>query len=275
VLGFQRIWPPIKAYGQVLLGFELHITNFRATDITLNRVDVFSQDAIDQPIASYQDANLMNSIARPGAPSSLADTRAIGGGMRAVVYLWLTFDKVEAVPHSLRHRFLFTIADSGDKSEERMMEAARIHIPKEAPVVISAPLQDGNWAAGNGPSNGSIHRRALIPVSGQARIAQRLAIDWVQLGDDGKAWHGGSQENQNWYGYGAEVLAVADGVVAEVKDGIPENVPLSPTRAVPITPETVGGNHVILDLGNGKFAFYAHLQPNSIRAKVAPTPWRH
>jgi murein DD-endopeptidase MepM/ murein hydrolase activator NlpD len=49
--------------------------------------------------------------------------------------------------------------------------------------------------------------------------------------------------------------------------GIPENVPLSPTHAVPMTLETAAGNHVILSLRNGHYAFYAHLQPGSIRIK--------
>lgn len=62
-------------------------------------------------------------------------------------------------------------------------------------------------------------------------------------------------------------VAVADGVVASIKDGIAENVPLSPTRAVPITLDTIGGNNVILALGSGRFAFYAHLQPGSLRVK--------
>jgi murein DD-endopeptidase MepM/ murein hydrolase activator NlpD len=37
---------------------------------------------------------------------------------------------------------------------------------------------------------------------------------------------------------------------------------------VPITLETVGGNHVIIDIGGGRYAFYAHLQPHSIRVKL-------
>jgi len=64
------------------------------------------------------------------------------------------------------------------------------------------------------------------------------------------------------------VLAVADGIVASVKDGIPENVPGLTSRAVTITMETVAGNSVVLDLGNGRFAFYAHLVPGSLRVKV-------
>jgi murein DD-endopeptidase MepM/ murein hydrolase activator NlpD len=37
---------------------------------------------------------------------------------------------------------------------------------------------------------------------------------------------------------------------------------------VPITLETVGGNHVILNIGDGHYAFYAHLQPGSIKVHV-------
>jgi murein DD-endopeptidase MepM/ murein hydrolase activator NlpD len=39
------------------------------------------------------------------------------------------------------------------------------------------------------------------------------------------------------------------------------------SRAVPITLETVGGNHVIIDIGGGYYAFYAHLKPGSIRVR--------
>ena len=55
----------------------------------------------------------------------------------------------------------------------------------------------------------------------------------------------------------------------KVKDGIPENVPGINSRAVPITLEMpLAGNHVILDIGGGRFAFYAHLQPGSLRVKL-------
>jgi murein DD-endopeptidase MepM/ murein hydrolase activator NlpD len=35
-----------------------------------------------------------------------------------------------------------------------------------------------------------------------------------------------------------------------------------------MTIETLGGNHIILDLGQGRYAFYAHLQPGSLRVKA-------
>src|SRR5208282_3566122 len=58
------------------------------------------------------------------------------------------------------------------------------------------------------------------------------------------------------------------GVVTQVGDGIPQNTPGAKSLAVPITLETIGGNHVIMEIGNGLFAFYAHMQPGSLRVKV-------
>jgi hypothetical protein len=61
---------------------------------------------------------------------------------------------------------------------------------------------------------------------------------------------------------------VADGIVSETKDGLPQNTPGAKSLAIPITLESIGGNHVIMDMGNGLYAFYAHMQPGSLRVKV-------
>ena len=259
---------PVTAGGRTLLGYEIHITNFQARDLALDRIDVFGPAPASPPLASYQGDALEAAITRIGGPAAASGKRTIAGGMRAVVYMWLTFAKPDAVPRVLQHRFSFTVTGADGKKEARSMDAASVAIAQTPPVVISAPFKGGTWVAANGPSNTSEHRRALIPVGGLARIAQRFAIDWLKLNEEGKAWHGDLKSNANWYGYGVEVLAVADAVVAAVKDGIPENVPTSQARAVPITLETIGGNHVILALPDGRFAFYAHLQPGSLRVKT-------
>jgi murein DD-endopeptidase MepM/ murein hydrolase activator NlpD len=105
-------------------------------------------------------------------------------------------------------------------------------------------------------------------IDGLPWIAQRFAIDWIRLGPDGLAFHGDPKKNESWVGYGSELLAVADGTVSGTKDGIPQNVPLTEERAVPITLDTITGNYVVLDLGDGRFAVYAHLQPGSLYVKV-------
>jgi murein DD-endopeptidase MepM/ murein hydrolase activator NlpD len=82
------------------------------------------------------------------------------------------------------------------------------------------------------------------------------------------AYAGDKKNNANWTGFGSEVLAVADGIVVEVQDGIRENVPFSPDRPVEITPQTSGGNFVTVDIGSRHFAYFAHMQPKSIRVKL-------
>jgi murein DD-endopeptidase MepM/ murein hydrolase activator NlpD len=64
------------------------------------------------------------------------------------------------------------------------------------------------------------------------------------------------------------VLAVADGRVVALKDGVPENVPDPVARAVSMTMETVGGNFVALDIGHGRYALYGHLIPGSLEVKL-------
>jgi murein DD-endopeptidase MepM/ murein hydrolase activator NlpD len=79
---------------------------------------------------------------------------------------------------------------------------------------------------------------------------QRFAVDWIRHGPDGKN-----------LSHGSDALAVAAATVVTVIDGVPENPP-GKTDLYNVT-----GNSVVLDLGGGEFALYAHLVPGSIRVK--------
>jgi hypothetical protein len=246
---------PFRGGGKTHLVYELHITNFSPAELLLSRLEVLDANTT---LAAFEGSELNSLLARPGAPS-VQDKRAIGPGLRAVAYLWITLEADRGVPAALRHRVI---------SGTEPLEAGVVTIVADKPPVLGAPLRGTNWFAGNGPSNDSIHRRAGFPLQGKSRIAQRFAIDWVQRGDGAASFAGDQKNNASYYAYGEEALAVTDAVVVAVKDGIPENEPGLASRAVPVTLETIGGNHVVLDLGGGRFAFYAHLQPGSLRVKA-------
>ena len=252
-----------KADGKWHIVYELHLNSMDRWDYKLTKVEAISGDAAARSLVSYSGAELEAVMARPGQPGATEKSKLAGGAM-AVVYMWATVDSQDAVPATIRQRLSVKI---GTYPEEQTVETAAILVAR-GPIAISSPLRGDHWLAGNGPSNTSGHRKALIPIDGHAAIAQRFAIDWVRLRDDGKTFHDDEKDNKNYLAYGNDALAVADGVVTEVKDGIPENIPGANSRAVPITLETVGGNHVILDIGGGHFAFYAHLQPGSLRVKL-------
>lgn len=253
-----------RADGKWHLVYELHLNNMDRWNYQLTKVEAISNDSSARPLVTYTGAALDAVTRRPGQPPSEKEKSKLPPGTMGVVYIWATLDTQEAIPATIRQRLTVKI---GTYPEEQTVVTAPITIGKGA-VAIGSPLRGEHWLAANGPSNTSGHRRALIPIDGHAAIAQRFAIDWVKLRDDGKTFQGDEKDNKNYLAYGNEAYAVADGVVTETKDGIPENVPGIDSRAVPITLETVGGNHVILDIGGGRFAFYAHLQPGSLRVKL-------
>ena len=63
--------------------------------------------------------------------------------------------------------------------------------------------------------------------------------------------------------YRKEVLAVADAKVASTIEGLPNQTPGKMPENIGI--EEADGNSVILDLGGGRYALYAHLAPGSVR----------
>src|ERR1700741_3057532 len=251
-----------KADGKWHLVYELHVTNLGKWDCMLTRLDVLPGDSGSKPIASYNSAELEGMTVRPG--QTVEQKTKIAAGAFAIVYVWLDFDKAEDVPAKISHRMAMKI---GDYPEGITLDGVPASVNRAPVVVIRFPLRGENWQAANGPSNTSAHRRAFLPVNGGTYISQRFAIDWVELNPDGKTYQGDSADNKNYRAYGAEILAVADGVVTQTKDGIPQNIPNKPP-VIPITLETIGGNHVITEIGNGLYAFYAHMQPGSVRVKV-------
>ncbi len=184
-----------------------------------------------------------------------------------VIFLDLTLDGGTPVPAELRHRLSCSIAGENGATIEKTLNGPVVAIVQEPAPVLRAPRHGSGWVAFNALSNPD-HRRSWVPVDGKVRIAQRLAIDWMRLGPDGRLFHDDSKCNANFYGYGAEVVAVADGRVSDLKDGLPENVGSNESSTRAITLDNIAGNYLILDLGQGRFALYAHLQPGSPRVKL-------
>jgi murein DD-endopeptidase len=254
-----------KADGKWHLVYELHAANLSKWDCALTRLDVVAGDSASdrKTLASFAGAELAGMVVHPGDEPK--DSARIAPGEFAVIYMWLNFEKLEDVPATIGHRISAKI---GDYPEALSVDTQPQTVERKPVMKIAPPLNGADWLAGNGPSNTSLHRRALIAVNGRAWISQRFAIDWVELYPNGKTYHDDPSDNKNYRAYGTEIHAVASGTVTEIKDGLPQNTPGAKSLAVPITLETIGGNHVIVDIGDGLFAFYAHMQPGSLRVKV-------
>jgi len=118
------------------------------------------------------------------------------------------------------------------------------------------------WIAADGCCVAARHVRGVQTVNGQILGAQRFAIDWERLNEKNRIFVGDPEDVESYFAYRQPVLAVADARVARVLDGLEEQVP----GALPdvIALEEADGNHVVLDLGDGRFVLYAHMIPGSI-----------
>jgi hypothetical protein len=191
--------PPTLAAGDGarFLAYELHLTNFTPGRLTLRRVEVVSADGDARVLLTLSDSALARALSRPGvspAPA-LADRPHIGGGLRAVTFLWVPID-AGSLPRAVRHR-LTLARGATDTATAEVLDGPAVTVTSDA-ALIGPPLRGGDWLAANGPSNDGGHRRALIAVDGNASIAQRFGIDWLVVDDSGRSFVGDRLRNESY-----------------------------------------------------------------------------
>jgi len=181
----------------------------------------------------------------------------------------------QPLPKTLSHRVVTAgtevkltaaVKPASEGTVQTTQTGAAVALSTRPAPLIGPPLEGTGWVAFNGCCREVPHRRAGIPVNGVLYVSQRFAIDWIKLDANSQQSNGDSNKNENWPTYGQKAIAVADAKVVSVLDGLPERVP----NALPpdTTMQNVTGNHVVLDLGRGYYAFYAHLQPGSLKVRI-------
>jgi hypothetical protein len=250
--------------------YELYVTNWGKTPLKITKLEVNGKD--DQKIVATLSATgkqLATMFVPIGGDGTKPNDPALKSGETGVFFIFVDWLPGQDDPDTFDTAI--TIEQHGERSGSGTIHTAALEVNQDDPIVIRSPLLGKNWQAANGPSNNSPHRRAMLPVNGQPHIGQRYAIDWIQLGDDGKSFTGDEHDNKSYHAWDQEIHAVADGKLVEVKDGIPENVPNSGKLAVQMTYDTLAGNHIIQQLSEDHYAAYAHLRPGTIKVKVGDT----
>jgi hypothetical protein len=242
--------------GHTLLTYELYVTNFSGTAVDIHRIEVLDAgEPAGKPLASFEGEQIDASASSP---------RVVNAGATAVVYMQVTLDAQAHVPNKLRHR----VVTAGDSVEGAITGTHHTKLKALLP-----PVRGTDWHASDGPSNDrdNHHRRGLLVLNGSPSISRRFATDWFRTNGKIYKWReGDAHQTSSYFSYGQPVYAVASGTVAMARDGMPDNYP-GPVEdfrvAGPLTLETATGNIVVLDLGDGQFAHYCHLQPGSLRVK--------
>lgn len=269
LLAVNPVWrpSPMIVEGKAYLVYELMVTNFQSAPVVLKSIEA---DGGPGAVFDFTGSNVLKSMVDlPPRYMGTGEELTIEPLTNRILLLWMQFASPKEMPARITHKIGYSVAPEGKASAQGRsvtVQTDALRTGRSAPVIIGPPLRGNNWLAGNGPSNTSGHRRAFFVADGNIYFPERYAIDFVQLGSDGKTFKGDAKNNASYHAYGADILAVADGKVVDVKTGIPDNVPGS--TALPITLSTIGGNYMIEDLENGAYAFYAHLKPGSIKVKL-------
>lgn len=255
--------------GATHLAYEVQITNvYGDTGILRPR----SLDVLDERdhVLLHLDETGVEAAIRPvpdeGKPAGIA------AGKRGTVFVWLTLPAGE-VPHILHHRIIFT--DENDQA--RRVDGVPVVVTDRPPLHLGAPLKGSRWLAHEGPGNAhSHHWGSVVAVNGTLTIPQRFAIDFVGIDKQGRAFKPVNDIHAttyaDWFGYGAQVLAVGDGTVVAMRDGQDEHKPLEgQPEPDSLSLDGLFGNYVVIDLGGGNFAGYAHLKRGSVTVKVGET----
>lgn len=257
---------PVNVGGQTRLVYELHLTNFSPDRVMLQSLEVRDAEH-GTTLAAFAGADLAALLGHPGSQVAPADPRIIEPGMRAVSYFWLALGKGRAVPRALTHRVSFDLLRAG-VSIPTVTNGGTTAVSDHRLPVLGPPLRGGPWVAVYDPSMSRGHRRMLFAVDGRAAIPARFAVDWFKIDTNGKLAHGDEAVVANWYGYGADVLAVANAVVVAVRGDMSESASTSMTGRPRNPLQNASGNFVVLDLGSGRYAFYEHLKPGSLRVRA-------
>jgi murein DD-endopeptidase len=260
---------PFGIAGRTQLVYELHLSNFSADELELTRLEVVDAGAPRSVLGDYRGDALSSRIGRPGASKDAQQKRSLAPGMRVVLFLWLELGSAGVVPRMLSHRIEYAVVRPGDAPRvQAAVDGIAVAVDAQPPVVLDPPLRGGLWVPIYAEAWERGHRRVTFAVDGRVRIPARHAIDWVQADDKGKSTRGDPALVANAIGYGADVLAVADGVVASVRDAIAESASIAEGMAQRRTLDEASGNYVVLDLGQSRYAVYEHLKPGSVRVKL-------
>jgi hypothetical protein len=260
---------PVKGSdGELHLVYELELTNASPGTATVESVETIDPSS-GEVVGTLAGADVASRTTLLGNYSSEATTE-IGTGRVAFVFLDVTFEDPGAVPEALEHRLEASFENPAGMSNNLFPTTitetgARIEVLREEPVVLGPPLEGANWVTFNGCCTVSSHRGAMLVLNQRLLATERYAIDWIKADDEGRVTAGAPDDLESYPSYGERILSVADGEVVKVIEGYSDVTPGEPDLSLKL--EDAGGNHVIVDIGGGRYAFYAHLKPDSIEVE--------
>lgn len=261
--------PVLGSDGRYHMVYELQITNVTSLIWQINSVEILDANS-SEVFALFSGEEVMNKIQTIGTRTAI---NQLEPEQSAIVFLTFSVESAEDIPANITNRLKITVpggipagfanfAGIAPEAEEYIFFTGQTGVSPPDAILLSPPLSGDGWVAADGCCTAIRHVRGYNAVNGKIFFAQRFAIDWEKLNDEKRIFVGDPLDVTNYFAYGEEVLAVSNAtvvsVVNEFEDQVPGQLPPGITLA------EADGNHVVLDLGGGRFALYAHLIKDSI-----------
>lgn len=129
-----------------------------------------------------------------------------------------------------------------------------IPVPRRNETKLSLPFH-GRWLVLWGGDTAELNQHHDVPN-------QRFAFDFVGIDEHGNRHKSNGRVNEDYYAFGRDILAPADGMVTDVINGVRDNTPAS------MNPYSALGNAVFIQHATHEVSVLAHLKYGSIRVSV-------
>jgi hypothetical protein len=241
------------------LVYELLLTNFSSGDVTIEKVEVLGDGSELQTLDAKEIATRLQPVGTREPVATLAKST------QALLFIHFQMPEGKRAPKQLEHRVTARFAAAPPGHQEITATGGSIAVDHRPVAVIGPPLHGAGYVSADSCCDAARHTRASLPINGRYWIAQRYAVDWEQINEQGRIYRGPREKLESYNIFGKEAISVADATVVTVTDGAPEGTPGQYPTAIDAA--AADGNAVILDLGQHRFAMYAHLQPGSIKVR--------
>jgi hypothetical protein len=271
----SEVYPVKGSDGLIHLAFAIQFTNSWNLPATIQSVEVVDPSQNFKPtgtnrVLSIKDEDVTGLVKLSSlspAMDKASYSSKISGGESGVMFFDVTYADRNDGPCTIALR-VHALQPDNKQLQESTVVSPPLRVSSQAAIVLTPPFKGDGWVDANGCClEIGPHRFVTNPMNGTLDPSEQFAIDWIKVDSQGKAFRGDGKTSEQWLCYGAEVLAVGPGTVVETMRDLPDEPPgIAPTNLK--IPDEIAGNHVILDLGGGRYAMYAHLVPHSVTVHV-------
>ncbi|HEU4998858.1 MAG TPA: M23 family metallopeptidase [Lapillicoccus sp.] len=259
--------------GKVHLTYELVLTNVAPAPVRVDRIEL--QDAATSAPVPGSSGRVDLTPLQVGTPAE--GVSDLGAGQASVTiapttsYLaWVdvAFPQRSVVPATIEHLVSGAVLPPNGAPAPMQLRLGRLDPSTDGPVVVGAPVAAGTWYMSEGCcADDTHHRRGVEPVNGVLEVPQRYAIDFFKIDDQHRTWVGDPSRLDSYLSYRQPILSAAAGTVVAAQDGLANNTETPHPTNLATIGETVG-NHVIVQIAEGVYVLYAHMDPGSVAVRV-------